>query len=80
MVTKFSHQCNFSLFWYTSLACSPDKQAIKAVEDNNNDKSCRISIPIYDQLLDLTALTSKIGYLVDSGKWCKCYKSWIEQF
>ena len=29
LLTKFSQQCNFSLFWYTSLACSPEKQAIK---------------------------------------------------
>ena len=66
-MTKYSHQCNFSLFWYTSLACSPEKQAIQAIKNTDRTTACEILIPLYDQVLDLKALTAKIGYLVHSG-------------
>ena len=68
MHTQFSHQCNFSLFWYTSLACSPDKQAIEELEKKSDNHSCKIYIPIYDQKLDLKTLNHKIGYSVNVGK------------
>ena len=68
MHTPFSQQCNFSLFWYTSLACSTDQQAIEEVEKESDNHSCKVFIPIYDQVLDLKALVHKIGYSVNFGK------------
>ena len=65
MLTKFSNQCNFSLFWYTSLACGLEKQEIKT--RGNSDNTCKVSVPIYDQILDLKALSAKIGYSVHTG-------------
>ena len=65
MLTKYSSQCNFSLFWYTSLACDPEKQAIEP--RGNKADSCKVSIPIYDQILDLKVLSAKIGYSVNAG-------------
>ena len=64
---------NFSLFWYTSLACSPEKQAINTKGTQEN--SCKVSIPIYDQTLDLKALSAKIGYSVHAGNYLQSIKS-----
>ena len=75
--TKYHHQCNFSLFWYTSLACSkeklfetiqPEKDGIDQHRDLFDGDECKIYVPIYNQVLDLRALKEKIGYHVPSGK------------
>ena len=75
--TKYHHQCNFSLFWYTSLACSKEKLFENIQPENDgidqhrklfDDDECKIYVPIYNQVLDLRALKEKIGYHVPSGK------------
>ena len=75
--TKYHHQCNFSLFWYTSLACSkeelfetiqPEKDGIDQHRKLFEGDECKIYVPIYNQVLDLRALKEKIGYHVPSGK------------
>ena len=75
--TKYHHQCNFSLFWYTSLACNKEKLLENIQPENDGidqhrklfeDDECKIYVPIYNQVLDLRALKEKIGYHVPSGK------------
>ena len=75
--TKYHHQCNFSLFWYTSLACSKETLFETIQADNDGIEQhrklfegdeCKIYVPIYNQVLDLRALKEKIGYHVPSGK------------
>ena len=68
-MSKYSGQCNFSLFWYTSLACNFEKQITKADESTDKEKMCELEVPLYDQVLDLKALRSKneTGYMVHSG-------------
>ena len=63
-MTKHSHECNFSLFWDTSLVCDLDQGYSGSMQEDNK---CQVEVPIYDQLLDLMTLHSDIPYEVHSG-------------
>ena len=61
-----SKACNFTLFWYTSLACS------ELLNEERPSQGCLLYVPLFDQMLDLNALQSPTSYYpVKSGK-CLC--------